>query len=341
MNTPTGASTRPILSARSLSVRLGGARPWLGKTREAVRAVDQVDIDLHPGEILGLVGESGCGKTTLGRTLLGQQRESDGEIRLRERPVSGLAPLAARSARAEISYVHQDPGAALDPWWSIGGAMHESLQVAGDSNRANRQRRIDAMLTAVGLDPAMQARYPHELSGGQLRRIGLARVLILEPSIVILDEPTSGLDLSVQATVLRLFKDLRTRFNLTYLFISHDLSVIRLICDRVAVMYLGRIVETGPAAQLFESPRHPYTRALLAAAPRFDPYGVPAKPALLGDPPSATRLPQGCRFSPRCRYATTACASTDPVLESVDEAHRVACIRWQETDLMNGEGAER
>ncbi len=320
----------PLLEARDLSVLLGGSRGGFTKPRLPVRAVDGVDLVLREGEILGLLGESGCGKTTLGRTLLGQQRESGGTIALDGRTVSGLDPRSARRVRHDIGYVHQDPGAALDPWWSIGATLREAMAVGGVADRAERDARIEAMLRAVGLDPAIQRRYPHELSGGQLRRVGLARVLVLRPRLVILDEPTSGLDLSVQASVLRLFRDLRAAFGLTYVFISHDLSVVRLMCDRVAVMYLGRIVETAPAAGLFAAPLHPYTRALLAAAPRLDPEAAaPDVPLLVGDPPSATHIPEGCRFRDRCAYAAADCARTDPRPEPAAAGHEVACLRWR------------
>ncbi|WP_428670805.1 ATP-binding cassette domain-containing protein [Reyranella sp.] len=248
---------------------LGGRRGFLRKTVLPTKAVNGVSLDLNEGEILALVGESGSGKTTLGRTILGLQRETAGDILLDGKSVAGLPPDAARRARKAIQYVHQDAGAALDPWWNIGRTLAEGLLIQGAKDAAERMERVRAMLSAVGLDPESARRYPHEFSGGQLRRVSLARILLLQPRVLILDEPTSGLDMSVQATVLNLLLDLRKQFSLTYLFISHDLSVVERLSDRVAIMHLGKIVEMGAAKDVFAKPAHSYTRELLNAAPRL------------------------------------------------------------------------
>jgi oligopeptide/dipeptide ABC transporter ATP-binding protein len=317
-----------IVELRDVAVQLGGKRRWLRTSVAPVRAVGGVSLVVRQGDILGLVGESGCGKTTLGRTLLGLQRETTGEIRLDGACVSALPPKAARRRRNAIHYVHQDAAAALDPWWNIGRTLEEGLAIHHGGSAAERRARVDEMLEAVGLDLLTRRRYPHELSGGQLRRVALARILLLRPRFVILDEPTSGLDVSVQATVLNLLLELRARFGLTYLFISHDLSVVRRFCDRIAIMYLGRIVETASTAELFAAPRHPYTRALLDSVPRLEP-GAARPVALHGEPPRAARLPPGCVFSGRCRHTRPACSTAHPPLLD-DAGHAVACPRWRE-----------
>lgn len=315
----------PLLSVRSVSVLLGGKRRWLMPSIAPVQAVSDVSLDIFRGEILALVGESGCGKTTLGRTVLGLQRETAGTIHLDGAVVSGMAPPAARRVRQAVQYVHQDAAAALDPWWSIGRTLREGLRIHGIGSSAERQARVEAMLAAVGLDASAALRYPHELSGGQLRRVALARMLLLSPRLLILDEPTSGLDMSVQATVLDLLLRLRGERGLTYLFISHDLSVVERLSDRVAIMYLGRVVEMAATAQVFAAPRHPYTRALLAAAPRLDQARRAEAVAVAGDPPSASRPPPGCAFHPRCPFAMELCRTTVPPLRTDAAGHAVAC----------------
>jgi ABC-type glutathione transport system ATPase component len=263
-------SNVPLLEVRDLSVLLGGSKTWFGKPVPPTTAVNGVGLTIHAGEVLGLVGESGSGKTTLGRTIFGLQRETSGDILLNGRSVARLSPQQARKARPDIQYVHQDAAAALDPWWSIGATLREGLLIHGVRCASERAERVDAMLVSVGLEPDAGRRYPHEFSGGQLRRIALARILLLRPRLLILDEPTSGLDMSVQATVLNLLLDMRRKFNLTYLFISHDLSVVERLSDRVAIMLRGEIVECAPTAEVFVRPKADYTRTLLNAAPRLD-----------------------------------------------------------------------
>jgi oligopeptide/dipeptide ABC transporter ATP-binding protein len=318
----------PILSLRDVTVSLGGQHRLLAPNIPPVRAVGGVSLDVFPGEIIGIVGESGCGKTTLGRTILGLQRETTGEIRLDGAIVSNRPPREARRAREAIQYVHQDAAAALDPWWSIGRTLEESLIIHGVRDAAQRRERVDTVLQAVGLDPSMRPRYPHELSGGQLRRVALARILVLSPRIVVLDEPTSGLDMSVQATVLNLLLELQGRLGLTYLFISHDLSVVRRLCHRVAIMYLGRIVEQATASEVFAHPLHPYTRALLAAAPTLEPPTARMRVPIRGDPPSATQIPRGCAFASRCPHAEPACSESEQSLREAEDGHSVACWKW-------------
>jgi oligopeptide/dipeptide ABC transporter ATP-binding protein len=323
--------TTALLDIENLVVVFGGSRRFLRQPKPTVRAVDGVSLTIANGEVLGLVGESGCGKSTLARAVLGTQRETSGAIRLQGRIVSGLDARAARAARRDIQYVHQDPGAALDPWWRIGDTLHEALKINGVRPATERDARIESVLDAVGLAPAICRRYPHELSGGQQRRVGLARTLVLKPRLVLLDEPTSGLDLSVQATVLRLIRDLHQQFGLAYLFISHDLAVVRQMCHRVAIMYLGSIVESGPSSEVFRAPRHPYTCALLSASPRLDGTARRVTDVIRGDPPSPASRPSGCAFRTRCTYATARCSERSPAMNAIGEdGHSVACLRTSE-----------
>lgn len=313
----------PILEVRGLS-RYFGIRNAFGRRVGWLRAVDDVSFDVRRGEILGLVGESGCGKTTLGKTLIGIYPPLAGEIHFQGREIGGLPKSERRKIARDLQYVYQDPGVSLDPRWKVKRSLHEPLKIHMPMSRVEREERVQGILRAVGLPNAHLDLYPHELSGGQQRRVGLARILTLQPSMIVLDEPTSGLDVSVQATILKLLRSLQNAFNLTYLFISHDLAVVRVMCHRVAVMYLGRIVEVGDTADVFETPRHPYTRSLLSAIPRIGGRRVTRDFWLEGEPPSPGDLPSGCRFRTRCPLAEAVCAAEEPPLRAVG-GQLVAC----------------
>ncbi|HUZ90290.1 MAG TPA: ABC transporter ATP-binding protein [Methylocella sp.] len=319
-----------VLEARELTTIFAGHKGFFRQRRPEVRAVDNVSIAVRRGETFGIVGESGCGKTTLARTLLGAVREAAGEIHLESKRVDGMPPKMARKERYAIQYLYQDAAGSLDPWWQIGHTLMEPLIATG--LRGESARRLGPMLDAVELDAAVSSRYPHELSGGQLRRVALARVLMMKPKIVILDEPTAGLDLSIQASVLRLLRDLKEKLGLTNLLVSHDLSVVRLMCDRMAVMYLGRVVEDGPTEAIFAGPRHPYTRALLDATPKLLSGPVPES-AVGGDIPNLAEAPSGCAFRTRCPHAIPICEAKNPPLDSIATGVRVACHRWRELAL--------
>ena len=308
-------SAAPLLEVVDLA-RHFPIRNAFGLRTGSIRAVDGVSLAVGPGETLGLVGESGCGKSTLGKTLMGIHGPTAGEIRFAGREIGGLGRRARRRVARDLQYVYQDPGASLDPRWKVRRLLHEPLQIHTALSRAERQGQVEAMLREVGLPDAHLDLYPHELSGGQQRRVGLARTLMVRPSLVILDEPTSGLDVSVQASVLKLFRRLQAAFALTYLFISHDLAVVRAMCQRVAVMYLGKIVELAPAAVLFEDPRHPYTRSLLSAVPVIGGRRVTRDFALEGEPPNPREIPTGCRFRTRCPLVQDLCAAEEPPLRS-------------------------
>ncbi len=304
-------------------------RGFLNRKVGTLRALDDVSFSVRKGEVLGIVGESGCGKSTLGKTLMGIHEPTQGEVHLAGERIASPGQKRAAAVRAKLQYVYQDPGASLDPRWTLRRSLHEPLIIHTDWSRAKREEHVQAIVKAVGLPQAHLDLYPHEISGGQQRRVGLARILVLGPQLIIFDEPTSGLDVSVQATVLALFRDLRREFDLTYLFISHDLAVVRSICDRVVVMYLGRIVEIGRTADVFSAPRHPYTRSLLAAAPRIGGPRVTENFTLQGEPPDPSNVPSGCRFRTRCPLAIQACAEIEPQVE-FEADHGVACLRWRE-----------
>ncbi len=299
-------------------------RNAFGRRTGWLRAVDGVTLDVRAGETLGLVGESGCGKSTLGKTVMGIFRPTAGDIRFLGREIGHVSPRERRRVARDLQYVYQDPGASLDPRWKIRRSLHEPLIIHTPLSRGERTAVVREILRLVGLPDAHLDLYPHELSGGQQRRVGLARILTLKPRLVILDEPTSGLDVSVQASVLKLFRGLQETFALTYLFISHDLAVVRTMCRRVAVMYLGKIVEIGETEEVFARPRHPYTRSLLAALPRIGGPRVTDTFALEGEPPNPRDLPGGCRFRPRCPLAVDICAAEEPPLRTVAR-QQVAC----------------
>jgi oligopeptide transport system ATP-binding protein len=317
-------AAEPILGVEGLRTYFPVRNVWKRRTGW-LRALDDVSFDVARGEILGIVGESGCGKSTLGKTLMGIHAASSGHIMFQGHDIAGLKPHQSRKYREFLQYCYQDPGASLDPRWTIRNSLHEPLIVHTALREAEREARVREILRAVGLPETHLDLYPHEISGGQQRRVGLARILALKPSVVILDEPTSGLDVSVQATILNLFLDLHRSFGLTYLFISHDLSVVRLICNRVAVMYLGRIVEIGETEAVFERPSHPYTQSLLAAIPKIGGPRVTDTFSLEGEPPSPINLPTGCRFRTRCPRAEALCAERDPKLRVVEAGQAAAC----------------
>jgi oligopeptide transport system ATP-binding protein len=315
----------PLLEVTDL-VRHFPVRGAFGRRVAALRAVDGVSLAVQPGEALGLVGESGCGKSTLGKTVIGIYAPTAGEIRFLGREIGHLPRGQRRRVAKDLQYVYQDPGASLDPRWKVKSLLHEPLKIHTTLSRAERDAEVQTILRAVGLPDAHLDLYPHELSGGQQRRVGLARILTLRPRMIILDEPTSGLDVSVQASVLKLLRGLQQTFSLTYLFISHDLAVVRTMCQRLAVMYLGKIVELGETNRVFEQPRHPYTQALLAAVPRIDGPRVSRDFRLEGEPPNPRDVPSGCRFRTRCPLAQEICAVEEPALRSV--AGRLAACHF-------------
>jgi len=321
--TPSGTTLVEVEGLHKHFPVRGGA--LFAKDRPIVRAVDGIDLQVRAGETLGLVGESGCGKTTTGRVMVRLLRPSAGTVRFAGQEIQDLDGRALRPLRRNMQIIFQDPFGSLNPRMSVAEIIAEPLVIHGEGSRASRDARVAELLDRVGLAREHGARYPHEFSGGQRQRIGIARALSLDPSFLVCDEPVSALDVSIQAQIVNLLQDLQSALGLTYLFISHDLGVIRHIADRVAVMYLGRIVEIAPKRRLYDEPLHPYTRALLASIPRDRPGGAPRHAAISGDVASPLDPPAGCRFHPRCPLAQDICRRVDPMLETKRPGHRAAC----------------
>ena len=290
-----------------------------------VQAVDGVSFDLQRGEILGLVGESGCGKTTVGRLILGLLEPTEGDILFENKSLAGMSKSALRRLKRDMQIIFQDPYASLNPRMSIGEIIAEPLLVHAIAKSREREERVIYLLQKVGLEAGYRNRYPHEFSGGQRQRIGIARALALQPKLIVCDEPVSALDVSIQAQVINLLEELQDEFGLTYLFIAHDLSVIKHMSDQVAVMYLGKIVEKAATQNLYADPLHPYTQALLSAVPLPDPFAAKEQIILSGDVPSPINPPSGCRFRTRCPYVYEACHHKEPSLDEVKSEHWAAC----------------
>lgn len=315
----------PLLEIRNLSkvFRVAGKSP--GSPKQILQAVDDVSFSLSSGETLGLVGESGCGKSTTGKLILRLLEPDTGEILFEGENVLELPAKKIRSLRRDMQMIFQDPFSSLNPRMRIGQIIAEPLKIHGLVKEGQLQAEVTRLLETVGLEPTQFDRFPHEFSGGQRQRIGIARALAVNPKLIIADEPVSALDVSIQAQVINLLQDIQEDFGLTYLFIAHDLAVIEHICDRVAVMYLGRIVELAPAEKLYAAPKHPYTEALLASVPVPDPERKKKAAPLPGEVPSPIHRPEGCHFHPRCRYARDICRSEAPALEIKSTNHFAAC----------------
>jgi peptide/nickel transport system ATP-binding protein len=317
----------PLLKAQNVSKQFRVGNSILPGGNTIVHAVDNVSLDVFRGETVGLVGESGCGKSTLGRCLVRLYEITEGKIEFEGIDISTARTGALRPIRQQMQMVFQDPYSSLNPRRRVADLLAEPLKVHGRRSRAEIKERVAELMRLVELLPDHLNRFPHEFSGGQRQRIGIARAIALEPSLVVADEPVSALDVSIQAQIVNLFADLQERLGLTYVFIAHDLSVVRQVSTRTAVMYLGSIVESGPTEEIFNSPRHPYSEALISAVPSadLDRTNRRERIVLQGDVPSPINPPSGCRFHPRCRYATERCRVERPKLEEIEPGRLVAC----------------
>jgi peptide/nickel transport system ATP-binding protein len=317
----------PLVEVEDLTTYFPIREGLLGREIGAVHAVDGVTFSVGEGETLGLVGESGCGKSTLGRTIVRLLEPTAGDVRFQGRSIARLGARELRPLRREMQMVFQDPYASLNPRKRIGSIIAAPMKIHGVGDARERRRRVRELLEVVGLSPEHYNRYPHEFSGGQRQRIGVARALALRPKLIIADEPVSALDVSIQSQMLNLLEDLQEEFRLTYIFIAHDLGVVRHVSDRIAVIYLGKLVELSPAAELYERPIMPYTEALLSAVPIPDPDLSDRRERIVlqGDVPSPIAPPPGCRFHPRCRYRTEVCERVEPPLVDYGGGHLAAC----------------
>ncbi|SDI54091.1 ABC transporter ATP-binding protein [Natribacillus halophilus] len=326
-------TTTPLFETKNLKKYFPVKGGILNRTKAEVKAVDDISFAINPGETLSLVGESGCGKSTTGRAVLRLEEPTDGEITFNGEDFRSLSKSELRDKRKDMQIIFQDPYASLNPRQKVKQILDEAMAIQGVVPKKDRPARIRELMDVVGMRPHQAERYPHEFSGGQRQRIGIARALSVDPKLIVCDEAVSALDVSTQAQVLNLLRDLQRKYDLTYLFISHDLGVVRHISDRVAVMYLGKIVEIADKKSLFDSPRHPYTRALLSAIPVPDPDEKSERIVIEGDVPSPMDPPSGCRFHTRCPFATDICKQEDPELRKTGDMaddHQAACHHMEE-----------
>jgi oligopeptide/dipeptide ABC transporter ATP-binding protein len=317
----------PLIEVRHVKKYFPIRKGVLQREVARVHAVDDVSLEVQEGETLGLVGESGCGKSTLGRTIVRLLEPTEGEIRFRGRQIERLGARRLRPLRREMQMVFQDPYASLNPRKRVGSIIGDPLKIHSIGDKGSRKKQVEDLLATVGLSPEHYNRFPHEFSGGQRQRIGIARALALRPKLIVADEPVSALDVSIQSQMLNLLEDLQDEFQLTYIFIAHDLGVVRHVSDRIAVMYLGKLVELSPAEELYQRPIMPYTEALLSAVPVPDPDLARKRERIVleGDVPSPINPPSGCRFHPRCRYSTEICREVEPPLADYGNGHLAAC----------------